>query len=117
MDLAADETAWGATLLIVLEFAYAEEIAFRLGIQSMLALRLRKHPRGDWIAIVVTTLIWTIAHSQTLDPEWVKRVQVLPVGLALGWLQRRHGVESAMLAHASFNLAGAVLLRPLLDLT
>ena len=36
------------------------------------------------------------------------------MGLALGWLYRRQGVESTILTHGLFNVLGGLLLSPLL---
>jgi membrane protease YdiL (CAAX protease family) len=40
-------------------------------------------------------------------------VAQIPLGLALGWLYRRHGTESTIMAHTLFNLLGALVLAPL----
>ena len=92
------------TALLVLEFAFAEEIVFRLGIQNYLAIKFDLKGRKYWIAIISTTLFWTLAHANTLDPEWVKLAQVFPLGLALGYLFKKYGTESCILVHGIFNL-------------
>jgi membrane protease YdiL (CAAX protease family) len=96
-------------VLVVLAFAVSEEIFFRLGIQNFLAKHLGWRERRYWLAIAVTALLWTLGHAGTLEPGWVKLAQIFPVGLMLGWLSRRHGVESSILAHGLFNV---VLLFP-----
>lgn len=90
--------------LVALEFAFVEEITFRLGIQNYLARIFRLQGCRYWIAIVLTTLFWSLAHANTLDPEWVKVAQVLPLGLALGFVFRRYGAETCILIHGVFNL-------------
>lgn len=110
VDISPGAATWPLETLAVLQFAFAEEVVFRLGIQAMLAYALRRNPGRDWIAILLTTLIWTIGHTHTLEPEWVKLAQVFPVGIALGWLQRRYGLECAVLAHAVLNVSGRALL-------
>ncbi len=92
-------------ILFLLLVAFGEEIVFRLGVQSFLAKYLKLSPNRYWIAIVVTTLLWTIGHAGALEPAWVKLVQIFPVGLMLGWLCQRYGMESSIMAHAVFNLA------------
>lgn len=101
-------------VLLLLTFAFGEEIFFRLGIQNFLACRLRWQGQKYWLAIVVTTCLWTLGHAGTLDPGWAKLAQIFPLGLMLGWLARRHGVESAIGAHAFFNLIMAFLWSPLM---
>jgi len=87
----------------VLEFAFAEELIFRLGIQTYLARQLRLVDGRYWIAIVLSSLFWSLAHANILEPGWVKIAQVFPPGLALGWLVRRAGAEACILVHGSFN--------------
>jgi membrane protease YdiL (CAAX protease family) len=94
-------------LIVVLEFAFAEEIVFRLGIQNYLAKQLNWRGGKYWIAVTLTAALWTSAHTGVLEPDWVKLVQVFPVGLALGWLFRKLGTESCILAHTLFNVVMA----------
>ncbi len=97
-------------LVMILEFAFTEEIFFRLGIQNYLASKFVNRRRGYEIAIVLTAVLWTFGHVGILEPEWVKLAQVFPVGLALGWLYRRNGTESTIIAHSLFNLVGAFVI-------
>jgi len=90
--------------LALIEFAFAEEIIFRLGIQNYLARQFKLQGGRYWIAIILTTLFWSIAHANTLQPEWVKIAQVFPFGLALGFLFRKYGTETCILVHGIFNL-------------
>ena len=87
-----------------MEFAIGEEIIFRLGIQSFLVKYLKLEGQSYWIAILITSALWTIGHAGTLQPEWVKLAQIFPVGLMLGWLFRKYGAESTILAHGLFNI-------------
>jgi len=91
-------------ILLVLAFAFGEEIFFRLGIQNFLAMYLKWQGNRYWAAIAATSLLWTIGHAGVLDPDWVKFAQIFPLGLMLGWLFRRHGVEACILAHGLFNI-------------
>ena len=97
------------SLLIVLEFAFAEEITFRLGIQNYLAKQLNWQGKKYWIAIALTAALWTLGHTGIMEPGWVKLLQVFPIGLALGWLFRKVGTEGCILAHALFNVGMSVL--------
>lgn len=103
-SLEAGEASILYTVILGVAFAYAEEIAFRLGIQNIVAYGIDKSRQRYWLAILLTTVLWTIGHTGTLDPEWVKLSQIFPIGLMLGWLFRRHGIESAFIAHALFNV-------------
>jgi len=101
--------------LAMFEFALSEEIVFRLGIQNYLARVLKLRGNNYWIAIVLTTVFWSIAHANTLDPNWAKIVQVFPFGIALGVLFRRYGVEACIAAHLLFNLALMFLASSLIE--
>jgi hypothetical protein len=94
-----------ATVAVALvEFAFAEEILFRLGLQNWFAKVLRLGSKSYWVAVVLSSAIWSIAHANTLDPEWVKLAQVFPLGIALGFMFRKFGVECCIFTHALFNL-------------
>lgn len=102
-------------IVLVLTFAVAEEVVFRLGIQSFLARFLRLQGGRYWLAIVVSATLWTVGHSGSLTPEWVKLAQIFPVGLMLGWLFRKYGAESSILAHGLFNVILVFLAARLID--
>ena len=99
-SLAAITTSVGAFLA----FAFGEEIIFRHGIQNMLAKFLGWRGGRYWIAIAVTSALWTLGHAGALDPNWIKFAQIFPLGLLFGWLYLRYGLQSSILAHAVFNL-------------
>ncbi len=89
--------------LLFFEIAIAEEIIFRLGIQNFLVKYLNLQTNNYWIAIFITSVLWTIGHAGVLEPEWVKLAQIFPVGLLFGWLYKKFGAESTILAHGLFN--------------
>ena len=67
------------TALVVIAFAFGEEILFRLGIQNYLAHQFRLNGDKYWIAVVLTSGLWALAHANILTPEWVKIVQIFPI--------------------------------------
>ena len=93
------------TALVLIAFAFGEEILFRLGIQNYLAQQFRRNGNKYWIAVVLTSAIWALAHANILAPEWVKIVQIFPFGIALGFLFKKYGLESCIFAHGIFNLS------------
>ncbi len=101
---------WSPFLLLALAcVSIVEELTFRLAIQNQLA-RMFKWENGKyWLAIVVTTLLWTFVHAGAINPDWVKFVQIFPLGLALGWMARKHGIESCLAAHALLNVTLVLL--------
>ena len=93
------------TALVLIAFAFGEEILFRLGIQNYLAKQFRLDGDKYWVPIVLTSGLWALAHANILTPEWVKIVQIFPIGIALGFLFRKYGLESCIFAHGIFNLS------------
>lgn len=100
-------------ILLVLGVAVTEEIIFRLGIQSFFVKYLKLEGASYWVAILITSVLWTLGHACALDPEWVKLAQIFPMGLMLGWLFRKYGAESTILAHGLYNVV-LVFLAPYL---
>lgn len=96
-------------ILIFIEFVLSEEIVFRMAAQNLIAKVFKLYGKKYWISIVCASLLWTLGHANTLNPEWVKFVQIFPIGIALGWLYRKHGAESSLLAHAAFNIIMAFI--------
>lgn len=100
-------------LFVALAYAFSEEIFFRLGIQRWLATYLGPVVSPArlrfWLPIGLSTFLWTVGHAGALEPEWVKLAQIFPIGLALGWLYERRGVESTVIAHLVFNVVMVAL--------
>lgn len=107
-------TLWLLTALVLVSIN--EELVFRLGIQNFLAFVFGYHGYRYWAAIVGTSLIWALGHAGSLDPTWVKLVHIFPQGIALGWLFKKYGIESSILAHAIFNILMALLSPLILNL-
>ena len=101
--------------LVAITFAFSEELVFRLGIQNYLATVFDLTGDRYWNAIVLASAFWSIGHANVIAPEWVKMVQIFPLGIALGFLFRNAGLESCILAHGLFNLSMMFLL-PYLNL-
>lgn len=104
LDASQSMELTAASALAVSAMAIAEELIFRLGIQNLLVRLFNWQGRQYWIAVVLTSLLWTIGHTGVLEPDWVKLLQVFPAGLALGWMFRKHGIECCIAAHLLFNL-------------
>jgi membrane protease YdiL (CAAX protease family) len=91
-------------VVIMLEFALAEEVVFRLGIQNFIASKFSWQGSEYWNAILLSSFLWTLGHVGVIEPDWVKLLQIFPIGLALGWLSKKYGTESSILAHGLFNV-------------
>lgn len=91
-------------IFMMISVGISEEISFRFVTQNYLAKKFTFIRDRYWIAIVISALLWTFAHANTTNPEWVKFVQIFPVGLTLGWMFKKFGLESCIIAHAGFNV-------------
>jgi membrane protease YdiL (CAAX protease family) len=114
--------------LISLHAGIAEEIFFRLGLLTVLAWlggRLRRDQRGRlsegvfWAANLLAGLAFGFAHLSggmpyPKMPAIMARivVQNAALGVVLGWLYRRWGLESAILAHFFVDVVFYVILVP-----
>ncbi len=87
-----------------------EEIVFRHFLQRALGRILGGRPDSRAAAVFLASLFWSLGHAGVVSPEWVKLAQTLPLGLALGWLYERRGLESSVLAHFLFNGVSAILM-------
>ena len=92
-----------------------EEIIFRWGLLSAVLVLMRKLGARDgfWIANIVVTLLFGAGHlpataalAGPLTAPTVAYVLLgnVPPGLLFGWLFRRRGLESAMLAHGAADV-------------
>lgn len=90
-------------IILIMAVVIAEEVTFRLVIQNYLVKQFKLENKY-WIPIVLSSLMWTLAHGNTLIPEWVKFAQIFPIGLALGALYKKFGLESVIIAHGGFNI-------------
>ncbi len=97
--------------------ALVEEILCRWGLLAVFAYLLDRlgvsRPTGFWVANVAAALGFGLLHLPAafalgMHPNFVGVAYLLVgnglVGLVFGWLFRRRGLESAMLAHGSTDL-------------
>lgn len=91
-------------LLGASNFAFAEEFIYRGCFQSLITSMLPASKVNSWRAIIIVALIWTIGHAGSLSPDWVKFVQVFPLGVFLGWWYGRAGYIGSVTVHIAFNI-------------
>lgn len=106
-DIATKDIWYAGVFVFVM--GINEELMFRLAIQNYFAKKFKLQDKKYWIAIVFASIIWALGHANTLNPEWVKFAQIFPLGIAFGFLFKRFGLESAMLAHGLFNIIMMIL--------
>jgi len=91
-------------MLIFTRLAITEEFFFRLALQPFLEWQFRRNQYAPILAIVLSSIFWSLGHVGVLVPEWVKLAQIFPFGVALGLINRRYGIEAAILIHVVFNV-------------
>lgn len=82
-----------ASVVVVIGAPLIEEIYYRGLLYEKLARR------NVWVAIVVTAVLFTLAHGALLIPA------ILLIGFALAWQRRKHTLWYTMGAHAAWNLS------------
>lgn len=90
-------------IFIFLGIVIGEEITYRFVICNYLIKIFKLGENKYWVAVLLSSMLWALAHADTLNPEWVKFAQIFPIGLALGCMFKKFGLESCILAHAGFN--------------
>lgn len=86
-----------AAVVVVIGAPIIEEIYYRGLLYEKLARRNR------WVAIVVTALLFTLAHGALLIPA------ILLMGFGLAWQRQKHSLVYTMGAHAAWNLCVLIL--------
>jgi membrane protease YdiL (CAAX protease family) len=104
-----------ATAILVSLIAVTEEIVFRLFLQTQLERWLRRTTHPACWAVLITSTLWTLGHASSLDPMWVKFAQIFPMGLALGFMRRRWGMEACISTHVALNIGAVYLLQNLVQ--
>jgi membrane protease YdiL (CAAX protease family) len=83
-----------------------EEFAWRAIFQTTLILMLRDKlgRRGAvFAAILLSSFFWALTHPRSFNFAWAKYLQIMPLGLLLGWLMEKRGLMSCVVAHGLFN--------------
>ncbi|MFC1850916.1 CPBP family intramembrane glutamic endopeptidase [candidate division CSSED10-310 bacterium] len=93
----------------VLVGAVVEELYTRLFALSLLLWIFKKRRGQYFLAVILTALIWAFSHAGMIDPEWYKIMQVSLMGMVLGILYLRRGIEATLLAHIALNLGGMMI--------
>lgn len=84
--------------------AFYEEIVFRLFLQTLFGYWLRKLKGGQFLAVAIASVIFAVGHFGVLETWWVKFVQTFFIGLALGYLMKRRGMETSFATHTVLNI-------------
>jgi membrane protease YdiL (CAAX protease family) len=99
-------------LIITTAAAFYEEVVFRLALQNLAAGLLRKHGLSSSWAILLSAGVWTLGHTGMVVPVGLKELQIFGVGLVLGKVMDKAGLEGCIVVHLMLNLL-ALLYAPL----
>jgi membrane protease YdiL (CAAX protease family) len=90
-------------LSIVVLAPIQEEILYRHFAMGLFYRWFGRSTGAVLAAILVSTVIFSVAHVAILTDNWIKFVQILPAGLIFGFIYYKRGLEHSILAHALFN--------------
>jgi membrane protease YdiL (CAAX protease family) len=93
-----------SSIIFFLLVAFYEEVLFRLFIQTFLSYILRKFALGSFLALIGSSFLFAIGHFGILATWWVKFVQTFTIGIVLGHIMKRHGMEASFGVHAILNI-------------
>jgi membrane protease YdiL (CAAX protease family) len=88
----------------VVAAAINEEILFRFVLIGVFMFLLRSDVRkGAVVAVILSSLFWTVFHCGMVIPFGIKEVQIFTIGCIFGALFLRYGVEVCIIAHFVLN--------------
>ena len=93
-----------SSIVFFLLVAFYEEVLFRLFIQTFLSYILRNFALGSLLALIGSSFLFAIGHFGILATWWVKFVQTFTIGIVLGHIMKRHGMEASFGTHAILNI-------------
>ncbi|HHT65497.1 MAG: CPBP family intramembrane glutamic endopeptidase [Caldicoprobacterales bacterium] len=80
-----------------------EEILYRHFVMALLARWFGSSKTALVLNLFISSLIFAIAHAGVVTSDWIKVVQILPVGMVFGWINLKKGVEHSIISHSLFN--------------
>lgn len=91
--------------------AVAEESTFRLFAIPLLAVLfarvLGRARLSQWLAIVLSAVIWGFLHSSyPQDPFFARGLEIALAGIVFGWLMVRFGILAPLAVHYTFDALG-----------
>lgn len=97
-------------VLMVMGAAFYEELVFRMGFFVFLHRAFRRFDRLGILAAIISSALWALAHSGSVEPMWVKYLQIFPFGILQCVLYRvARGIEAPILTHILFNVGVLVV--------
>jgi membrane protease YdiL (CAAX protease family) len=97
-------------LTAALMAAISEEFLFRL----FSILFLKKHLKLMWLAVLIPSVVWALAHSTyPIFPVFMRGIELTVFGVVLGLVFLKYGLETVVIAHFVIDatLVGLPLLK------
>ena len=89
---------WGLNNLLLV--CVAEEVFFRGWIQGTLAEHLKRYPYGNYLALVVASILFGLMHMG----GWIYVLLATFAGMFYGWIyQKTRSVEASIITHFLLN--------------
>lgn len=80
-----------------------EEILYRHFTMGLFAKWFGVSKLAIILNIGLSSLIFSIAHAGVVTADWIKIVQIMPIGMVFGWINFKKGLEHSILSHSLFN--------------
>jgi membrane protease YdiL (CAAX protease family) len=80
-----------------------EEILYRHFVMGLFAKWFGSSKLAIILNIWLSSLIFAIAHAGVVTADWVKIVQIIPIGMIFGWINLKRGLEHSIISHSLFN--------------
>lgn len=100
----SDPWVWGLRVTAILLIPVYEELVFRVGLQTA-ALRGTRSP---WLAILIATAIFTLAHRGAIPPHAMPVIAALSVCMGVAY-ERTKRLCVPMVMHALFNAVNVLM--------
>jgi len=105
VELMQSGATWQAAFVGGIRNLFAEEVATRVGVQTLLLYHLRRFRWAPWVAIVLSSLFFEVWHGGGSDFYLMK----FAASLLFAWVYTRDGYEAAAVGHCVADWLGLAL--------
>ncbi|MGD0338059.1 MAG: CPBP family glutamic-type intramembrane protease [Bacteroidota bacterium] len=84
--------------------AVAEELLIRLFLLGLIVYVLRNSPYKWLIAILLSSIYWALLHNVDGPIDFVRIIQIFPLGVVLGYTMKKYGFEACLSIHLITNI-------------
>lgn len=103
-EMLQDFPTW-LVIFMALIAPITEELMFRWYLLHRLQHLFRKIPFHRMASVMLSAAVWAVGHAYA-EPVYVKEIQIITIGVALGWLFPRLGLAGCIAAHLMINIVG-----------